>query len=147
MDTGLQVSQQNSASTNSGNVIVLNNSDMMHQRANLSGQQIVLKTSSSPTSHSTQGQILQTADGQFIILQSADQQQNQSTQYVQVGGQILQISNVQSSQQPQSITIPAGALQLTGNGQQIVQLATPTKMQTSTQNGSVIMVRFYFSSI
>ncbi|CAF1385908.1 unnamed protein product [Rotaria magnacalcarata] len=140
MDTGLQVSQQNSASTNSGNVIVLNNSDMMHQRANLSGQQIVLKTSSSPTSHSTQGQILQTADGQFIILQSADQQQNQSTQYVQVGGQILQISNVQSSQQPQSITIPAGALQLTGNGQQIVQLATPTKMQTSTQNGSVIMM-------
>lgn len=55
---------------------------------------IILKTSASPTSHSQtttttlpQGQILQTADGQFIILQSAEQHQNSSTQYVQVGGQ------------------------------------------------------------
>ena len=54
--------------------------------------QIILKTSSSPTSNSTsntlpQGQILQTADGQLIILQSAEQHQTQQTQYVQVGGQ------------------------------------------------------------
>jgi hypothetical protein len=53
---------------------------------------IILKTSSSPTSNSTsttlpQGQILQTSDGQFIILQSAEQHQTQQTQYVQVGGQ------------------------------------------------------------
>jgi hypothetical protein len=50
------------------------------------------------------------------------------------------LSNIQTAQQPQTITIPAGALQLGGNGQQIVQLSTPTKMQSSTQNGSVIMV-------
>jgi hypothetical protein len=55
---------------------------------------IILKTSSSPTSNSTsttlpQGQILQTADGQLIILQSAEQSQNQQTQYVQVGGQSI----------------------------------------------------------
>jgi len=31
-------------------------------------------------------------------------------------------------------------LQLGGNGQQIVQLSTPTKMQTSSQNGQVIMM-------
>lgn len=54
--------------------------------------QIILKTSSSPTSTATsttlpQGQILQTADGQLIILQSAEQAQPQQTQYVQVGGQ------------------------------------------------------------
>ena len=55
---------------------------------------------------------------------------------------VLQLSNLQSAQQPQTITIPAGALQLGGNGQQILQLGTPTKMQTSSQNGSVIMVRF-----
>jgi nuclear transcription factor Y alpha len=141
MDSGLQISQQNSTSTSGGNVILLNNNDMMQQRTSLGGQQIILKTSSSPTSNSTQGQILQTADGQLIILQSADQQQHQQTQYVQVGGQILQLSNVQTSQQqPQTITIPAGALQLGGNGQQIVQLSTPTKMQTSSQNGSVIMM-------
>jgi len=139
MDSGLQVSQQTS-STTGGNVIVLNNSDMMQQRTSLGGQQIILKTSSSPTSNTSQGQILQTADGQLIILQSAEQQQHQQTQYVQVGGQILQLSNVQTAQQPQTITIPAGALQLGGNGQQIVQLATPTKMQTSSQNGSVIMM-------
>jgi nuclear transcription factor Y alpha len=139
MDSGLQISQQNS--TSGGNVIVLNNNDMMQQRTSLGGQQIILKTSSSPTSNSTQGQILQTADGQLIILQSAEQQQSQQTQYVQVGGQILQLSNIQSAQQqPQTITIPAGALQLGGNGQQIVQLSTPTKMQTSSQNGSVIMM-------
>lgn len=53
---------------------------------------IILKTSSSPTSNSTattlpQGQIIQTADGQLIILQSAEQPQAQQTQYVQVGGQ------------------------------------------------------------
>ncbi|CAF0800241.1 unnamed protein product [Adineta steineri] len=139
MDSGLQVSQQSSSPTTGGNVIVLNNNDMMQQRTSMGGQQIILKTSSSPTSNSTQGQILQTADGQLIILQSAEQQQNQSTQYVQVGGQILQLSNVQTAQQPQTITIPAGALQLGGNGQQIVQLSTPTKMQTS-QNGQVIMM-------
>jgi len=139
MDSGLQVSQQTS-STSGGNVIVLNNNDMMQQRTSLGGQQIILKTSSSPTSNSSQGQILQTADGQLIILQSAEQQQSQSTQYVQVGGQILQLSNLQTAQQPQTITIPAGALQLGGNGQQIVQLSTPTKMQTSSQNGSVIMM-------
>jgi len=47
-----------------------------------------LKSNSSPTSNSTPGQILQTADGQLIILQSAEQQQQtQQTQYVQVGGQ------------------------------------------------------------
>ena len=36
-----------------------------------------------------QGQILQTADGQLIILQSAEQTQTQTQQpqYVQVGGQ------------------------------------------------------------
>jgi nuclear transcription factor Y alpha len=140
MDSGLQISQQNSSSTSGGNVIVLNNNDMMQQRTSLGGQQIILKTSSSPTSNSTQGQILQTADGQLIILQSSEQQQHQSTQYVQVGGQILQLSNLQTAQQPQTITIPAGALQLGGNGQQIVQLSTPTKMQTSSQNGSVIMM-------
>ncbi|UJR13567.1 hypothetical protein I4U23_000580 [Adineta vaga] len=139
MDSGLQVAQQNSSPSSGGNVIVLNN-DMMQQRTSIGGQQIILKTSSSPTSNSTQGQILQTADGQLIILQSADQQQNQSTQYVQVGGQILQLSNIQSSQQPQTITIPAGALQLGGSGQQIVQLSTPTKMQSASQNGSVIMM-------
>lgn len=55
---------------------------------------------------------------------------------------VLQLSNIQAAQQqPQTITIPAGALQLGGNGQQIVQLATPTKMQSSSQNGSVIMVK------
>jgi len=134
-------SQQNSTG---GNVIVLNNNDLMQQRT--SGQQIILKTSSSPTSNSTsttlpQGQILQTADGQLIILQSAEQPQTQQTQYVQVGGQILQLSNLQTTQQPQTITIPAGALQLAGNGQQIVQLSTPNKAQTSTQqNGTVIMM-------
>ena len=53
---------------------------------------IILKTSSSPTSNTTsttlpQGQILQTADGQFIILQSTEQHQTQQPQYVQVGGQ------------------------------------------------------------
>jgi hypothetical protein len=61
---------------------------------------------------------------------------------------VLQLSNVQSAQQPQTITIPAGAFQLAGNGQQILQLSTPTKSQTSTQqNGTVIMVKnfvFYF---
>ncbi|CAF0898961.1 unnamed protein product [Adineta ricciae] len=140
MDSGLQVAQQNSSPSTGGNVILLNNNDMMQQRTSIGGQQIILKTNSSPTSNSTQGQILQTADGQLIILQSAEQQQSQSTQYVQVGGQILQLSNVQTAQQPQTITIPAGALQLGGNGQQIVQLATPTKMQNSSQNGSVIMM-------
>jgi len=136
-------SQQNSTG---GNVIVLNNNDLMQQRGSLgNGQQIILKTSSSPTSNSTttlpQGQILQTADGQLIILQSAEQQQTQQTQYIQVGGQILQLSNVQTSQQPQTITIPAGTFQLSGNGQQIVQLGTPNKTQTSTQqNGTVIMM-------
>jgi hypothetical protein len=55
---------------------------------------------------------------------------------------VLQLSNLQTAQQPQTITIPAGALQLGGNGQQILQLSTPTKMQTSSQNGSVIMVKF-----
>jgi nuclear transcription factor Y alpha len=156
MDTSgsqtLQVVQSPSTSSNSGNVILLNSNDMMQQRTTLGGQQIFLKTSTSPTSHSTgtttttlpQGQILQTADGQLIILQSAEQHQNQSTQYVQVGGQILQLSGVQSTQ-PQTITIPAGALQLGGGGQQIVQLSTPTKMQTanatnSSQNGTVIMM-------
>lgn len=127
---------------------------------------IILKTSSSPTSNQTatslpQGQILQTADGQLIILQSAEQPQTQQPQYVQVGGQskieedfislnnwfywiVLQLSNVQTSQQPQTITIPAGALQLAGNGQQIVQLATPTKSQAaSQQNGTVIMVKIF----
>jgi hypothetical protein len=54
---------------------------------------------------------------------------------------VLQLSNVQTTQQPQTITIPAGALQLAGNGQQIVQLSTPTKQQTTNQqNGTVIMV-------
>ncbi|CAF1615430.1 unnamed protein product, partial [Didymodactylos carnosus] len=110
---------------------------------------IILNTNSpSTTSTATtlpQGQILQTADGQLIILQSAEQQSTQA-QYVQVGGQILQLSGLQSSQQPQTITIPAGALQLGGNNQ-ILQLATtPSKMQTATtnstlqQNGTVIMM-------
>lgn len=57
---------------------------------------------------------------------------------------VLQLSNIQTTQQPQTITIPTSALQLAGNGQQIVQLATPTKMQAATtaptQNGTVIMV-------
>ena len=59
---------------------------------------------------------------------------------------VLQLSNVQSTQQPQTITIPAGALQLAGNGQQILQLATPSKTQTTTQqqNGTVIMVNKKF---
>lgn len=141
MDSGLQVVQQTASPTTGGNVIVLNNNDMMQQRTSLGGQQIILKSNSSPTSNSTPGQILQTADGQLIILQSAEQQQTQQTQYVQVGGQILQLSNLQAAQQPQTITIPAGALQLGGNGQQIVQLATPTKMQSSSsQNGQVIMM-------
>ncbi len=61
---------------------------------------------------------------------------------------VLQLSNVQSTQQqPQTITIPAGALQLGGNGQQIVQLSTPTKMQSSSQNGQVIMVRIDLSEV
>ena len=52
--------------------------------------QIILKTNSSPTSAATPGQILQTADGQLIILQSAEQhQQAATTQYVQVGGQSM----------------------------------------------------------
>ena len=55
---------------------------------------------------------------------------------------VLQLSSLQATQQPQTITIPAGALQFAGNGQQIVQLSTPTKTQSSTQqNGTVIMVR------
>ncbi len=55
---------------------------------------------------------------------------------------VLQLSNLQTTQQPQTITIPAGALQLAGNGQQILQLSTPTKAQTTTQqNGTVIMVK------
>jgi hypothetical protein len=55
---------------------------------------------------------------------------------------VLQLSNVQTSQQPQTITIPAGALQLAGNGQHIVQLSTPNKTQgTAQQNGTVIMVK------
>ncbi|CAF4200277.1 unnamed protein product, partial [Rotaria sp. Silwood2] len=49
-------------------------------------------------------------------------------------------NSVQTTQQPQTITIPAGALQLGGNGQQIVQLSTPTKTQSSAQNGTVIMM-------
>jgi hypothetical protein len=58
---------------------------------------------------------------------------------------VLQLSNVQTAQQPQTITIPAGALQFSGNGQQIVQLSTPTKSQTATsQNGTVIMVKNLF---
>jgi hypothetical protein len=57
---------------------------------------------------------------------------------------VLQLSNVQTTQQPQTITIPAGALQLAGNGQQIVQLATPTKTQATSQNGTVIMVKDLF---
>lgn len=141
MDSGLQVAQQATTGTTGGNVIVLNNSDMMQQRASLNGQQIILKTNASPTAATAApGQILQTADGQLIILQSAEQHQPSTAQYVQVGGQILQLSNVQTAQQPQTITIPAGALQLAGNGQQIVQLATPTKMQSTNQNGSVIMM-------
>ncbi|CAF1556289.1 unnamed protein product, partial [Adineta steineri] len=143
-------SQQNSIGTSGGNVIVLNNNDFMQQqRTSLAnGQQIILKASTSPTSNSTttttlpQGQILQTADGQLIILQSGDQSQQQQTQYVQVGGQILQLSNLQTTQQPQTITIPASALQLGSNGQQLIQLSTPTKNQTTTnqQNGTVIMM-------
>ncbi|CAF0958398.1 unnamed protein product [Rotaria sordida] len=135
-------SQQNSSGTTGGNVITLNNNDLMQQRTSLgNGQQIILKTSGSPTSTTLpQGQILQTADGQLIILQSAEQPQSQQPQYVQVGGQILQLSSVQTSQQPQTITIPAGALQLGGNGQQIVQLSTPTKTQGTPQNGTVIMM-------
>jgi len=162
MDTSgsqtLHISQQPSTPSNSGNVIVLNNSDLMQQRTSLGGQQIILKTSTSPTLNTSgsntgqttttttlpQGQILQTADGQLIILQSAEQHQSPTTQYVQVGGQILQLSSIHSSQQPQTITIPAGALQLGAGGQQIVQLSTPTKMQTATsntpQNGTVIMM-------
>lgn len=141
MDSGLQVAQPATTGTSAGNVIVLNNNDLMQQRTSLGGQQIILKTNASPTSSAaTPGQILQTADGQLIILQSAEQHQAQSTQYVQVGGQILQLSNVQAAQQPQTITIPASALQLAGNGQQIVQLTTPTKMQSTNQNGSVIMM-------
>ncbi|CAF3697772.1 unnamed protein product [Rotaria sp. Silwood1] len=140
MDTPLQVSQQSSSGSTSGNVILVNSNDMIHQRSNLAGQQIILKTSSSPTSHTTPGQILQTADGQLIILQTAEQQQTQPTQYVQVGGQFLQISNLQTSQQAQTITIPASALQLTSNGQQILQLSTPTKMQSTSSNGSLIMM-------
>ncbi|CAF0735918.1 unnamed protein product [Rotaria sp. Silwood1] len=134
-------SQQNSSGTTSGNVITLNNNDLMQQRTTLgNGQQIILKTSGSPTSTALpQGQILQTADGQLIILQSAEQSHTQQPQYVQVGGQILQLSSVQT-QQPQTITIPAGALQLGGNGQQIVQLTTPTKTQNAPQNGTVIMM-------
>lgn len=97
----------------------------------------------------------------MIILQSAEQTQAQQPQYVQLGGQskkiiyekelninrcfiyflVLQLSSVQATQQPQTITIPAGALQLGGNGQQIVQLTTPTKTQTTSQNGTVIMVK------
>ena len=58
---------------------------------------------------------------------------------------VLQLSNVQTTQQPQTITIPAGALQLAGNGQQIVQLSTSTKGQTSSQqNGTVIMVKYLY---
>lgn len=127
---------------------MVNNNDLIQQRSSLgTGQQIILKTSASPTSNSQssttsfpQGQILQTADGQFIILQSAEHQQ---TQYVQVGGQILQLSNVQTAQQPQAISFPAGALQMSGNSQQIVQLTAPSKMQSgssSVQNGTVIMM-------
>ncbi|CAF3628953.1 unnamed protein product [Rotaria sp. Silwood1] len=52
----------------------------------------------------------------------------------------LQISNLQTSQQAQTITIPASALQLTSNGQQILQLSTPTKMQSTSSNGSLIMM-------
>ncbi|CAM2703872.1 unnamed protein product [Rotaria socialis] len=135
-------SQQNSSGNTGGNVITLSNNDMMQQRTSLgNGQQIILKTSGSPTSGSLpQGQFLQTSDGQLIILQSAEQSQSQQPQYVQVGGQILQLSTVQTSSQPQTITIPAGALQLGGNGQQIVQLSTPTKNQTTQQNGTVIMM-------
>lgn len=140
-------SQQNSSGTTSGNVISLNNNDLMQQRTSLgNGQQIILKTSGSPTSNSTtttlpQGQILQTADGQLIILQSAEHNQTQQPQYVQVGGQLLQLNNVQTAQQPHTITIPAGALQLGGNGQQIIQLAAPNKTQTTaSQNGTVIMM-------
>ncbi|CAF3880140.1 unnamed protein product, partial [Rotaria sp. Silwood2] len=82
-------SQQNSSGNTSGNVITLNNNDLMQQRTTLgNGQQIILKTSGSPTSTALpQGQILQTADGQLIILQSAEQSQSQQPQYVQVGGQ------------------------------------------------------------
>lgn len=159
MDTSasqtLQIAQPTTTATTGGNVILLNNNDLLQQRASLStGQQIILKTSGSTTTNAQtttttatlpQGQILQTADGQLIILQSAEHHQTQPTQYVQVGGQILQLSNVQPAQQTSTITIPAGALQLAGNGQQIVQLTTPTKMQTTatpatTQNGTVIMM-------
>jgi hypothetical protein len=66
---------------------------------------MILKASSSPTSNSQlnttttlpQGQILQTADGQFIILQSTEQHQTQSTQYVQVGGQSKRIDDCSSN--------------------------------------------------
>lgn len=159
MDTSasqtLQIAQPTTATTG-GNVILLNNNDLLQQRASLgAGQQIILKTSASPTTTAQttttttttlpQGQILQTADGQLIILQSAEHHQTQPTQYIQVGGQLLQLSNIQPAQQTSTITIPAGALQLAGNGQQIVQLTTPTKMQTTasqaqTQNGTVIMM-------
>lgn len=60
---------------------------------------------------------------------------------------VLQLSNVQAQQQqhPQTITLPAGTFQFAGNGQQIVQLATPTKSQSSQQqNGTVIMVKNFF---
>ncbi|CAF0863863.1 unnamed protein product [Didymodactylos carnosus] len=160
----LQASQNTNGdiqqSTSGGGVIVLNNNELRTSGGNQSRivtvadgsspdrvKRIILNTnSSSNASTLPQGQILQTADGQLIILQSADQQSNQP-QYVQVGGQILQVSGVQSSQQPQTITIPAGALQLGGNNQ-ILQLAsTPSKMQTATatnstlqQNGTVIMM-------
>lgn len=147
----IQVSQSNPNATTTGNVIVLNNNELLQQRATLgTGQQIILKasgptaTTGQATTSISPGQILQTADGQLIILQSAEQAQPQTTQYVQVGGQILQLSNIQTTQQPQTITIPTSALQLAGNGQQIVQLATPTKMQAATtaptQNGTVIMM-------
>lgn len=158
MDTSgsqtLQIAQPTTSTTTGGNVILLNNNDLLQQRTSLgAGQQIILKTNASPTTNAQtttattlpQGQILQTADGQLIILQSAEHHQTPATQYVQVGGQILQLSNVQPAQQTSTITIPAGALQLAGNGQQIVQLTTPTKMQTTsapaqTQNGTVIMM-------
>ena len=63
---------------------------------------------------------------------------------------VLQLSNVQATQQPQTITIPTGSFQFGGNSQQIVQLTAPTKMQTnnaaSSQNGTVVMVRtIYFT--
>ncbi|CAF3306836.1 unnamed protein product, partial [Rotaria sp. Silwood2] len=121
------ISQQNSTGSNGGNVILVNTNDITNQRANIAGQQIILKTSSSPTSNITPAQILQTSDGQLIILQNAEQQQTQPTQYIQVGGQFLQISNIQTNQQSQTITIPPTALQIAPNGQQLIQLSTPQK--------------------